>query len=191
MWPLSRADFVCPTCVVKQGPGIGSIWGLVSCSALATLKLLIIFEQGAACFHFSPCKIKLILSPKGSSCCDTAFFSQFLYKSLTILCVFLALELPSAGVIEQWIELSFVERGVSGWWWGSMVCLQGLMVNGWWSRAHRELAVAQGGVACKVQLALGNSHVPSLLQVLWVLSLSSPSTAIPPCRKQMRTRSWS
>lgn len=165
MWPLSRADFVCPTCAVKQGPGIRSVWGLVSCSAVATLKLLIIFEQGATCFHFSPCKIKLILSPKGSSCCDTAFFSQLRYRSLTILCAFLALELPSAGVMEQWIVMSFIERGISGWWWGSMVCLQGWM-NGWWSGAHGELAVAQGGVECKLQLALGNSHVPSLPLVL-------------------------
>lgn len=166
MWSLSRADFVCPTCAVKQGPGIRRVWGLVSCSAVATLKLLIIFEQGASCFHFSPYKIKLILSPKGSSCCDTAFFSQLLYRSLTILCAFLALELPSAGVMEQWTELSFIERRVSGWWWGSMVCLQGLVVNGWWSRTHRELSVAQGGVTCKLQLALGNCLVPSLSQVL-------------------------
>lgn len=57
------ASWACVTCVVTQGPRLRRAVCLVSCSVVAVLKFLIIFEQGAPRFCFTLDSTNYIVDP--------------------------------------------------------------------------------------------------------------------------------
>lgn len=155
----------CATCTAKRLM-IRRAPGSISCSVVIILKLIIIFSQGASCFHnfIRLCKI-------GSwSCLSKAilvvtmdfFFSHLLSRSWMISWTYLVTESPSAVAMGQGTDLNFTVSGVSG----PVVSAHGVSAEVPYWAEHTESSWWQR-VACPVNYnqLLGTASAPASLSL--------------------------